>query len=197
MLATATRWAAVSLVMSLSAVAQTKAPQQSTADVPRFEDYLVTDIFHGTPAAPQLTTPTERLFRTRIRDGVTKGLGVMREGKEQPGPNFAGHYVVVQWNCGSPCNMMAIVDARSGIVYPPPIESEALLLPLLLFPVPSDSEHAVPLSSRVEFRQNSGLMIVKANPDPSKGRSNYIYYFLWKNDHWTLLLRVPMKEVTP
>jgi hypothetical protein len=40
-------------------------------------------------------------------------------------------------------------------------------------------------------------MIVKANPDPSKGRNNYTHYFLWKNDHWTLLLRVPMKEVTP
>jgi len=79
--------------------------------------------------------------------------------------------------------MIAIVDARSGIVYPP-IESEALLLPLLLFPVPGDSDHAVPLSARVEFRQNSGLM-------------NYTHYFLWKNDRWTLLLRVPMKEITP
>ena len=91
MFAAATRWSTVVLVMSLSAVAQTKAPTQSAVHVPRFEDYLVTDIFHGTPAAPQLTTPTERLFRTRIREGVTKGLGVMREGKEQLGPNFAGH----------------------------------------------------------------------------------------------------------
>ena len=93
--------------------------------------------------------------------------------------------------------MMAIVDARSGIVYPPPIESEPLLLPLLLFPVPGDSDHAVPLSAKVEFRQDSGLMIVKANPDPSKERINYTHYFLWENNQWTLLRRVPMKEVTP
>lgn len=195
MLASAARLSTVALVISLSAAAQTKAPNRDAVHVPRFEDYLVTDIFHGTPAAPQLTTPTERLFRTRIRDGVTKGLGVMREGKEQPGPNFAGQYIVVQWNCGSPCNMMAIVDARSGIVYPPPIETEALLLPLLLFPVPGDSDHAVPLSARVEFRQDSSLMIVKANPD--QGRSNYTHYFLWKNNRWTLLRQVLLTDTTP
>lgn len=195
MLASTIRWQMIALVMSLSAGAQTKTPKQTAIQVPRFEDYLVTDIFQSTPATPQLTTPTERLFRTRVREGVTKGLGVMREGKEQPGPNFAGHYIVVQWNCGSPCNMMAIVDAHSGIVYPPPIENEPLLLPLLLFPVPGDSDHAVPLSARVEFRQDSSLMIVKANPD--QGRSNYTHYFLWKNNHWTLLRRVLLTDTTP
>lgn len=122
---------------------------------------------------------------------------MIREGVTKAEPNFAGHYTVVRWNCGSPCNMMAIVDARSGIVYPPPIESEPLLLPPLLFPVPGDREHAVPLSAKVEFRQNSRLMTVQANPDPSKAGENYTHYFLWRNNHWSLLGRVPLKEVTP
>ncbi len=37
-----------------------------------------------------------------------------------PGPNFAGHFVIVRWGCGSPCLMAAIVDLRTGRVFPPP-----------------------------------------------------------------------------
>jgi hypothetical protein len=197
MLATAARWSTMVFVMSLSAAAQAKAPKQTAVHVPRFKDYLVTDIFHGTPVAPHLATPTERLFRTRIRDGVTKGLGVMREGKEQPGPNFAGHYIVIEWGCGSPCGMMAIVDALTGKVYTPPISPEGFMLPFLPVKVPGDPDAFVSWVAEVEFRLNSCLMIVKANPDPSKGRSNYTFYFLWKNDHWTLLRRVPLTDTTP
>jgi hypothetical protein len=190
MIASAKQWATVAIVTALSAAAQSQEPKQTVSPLPRFEDYPVTDIFHGIPASPLLVTPRERMYRTVIRQGVAKGIGVMRDGKEQAGPNFAGHYVVVLWNCGSPCNMMAIVDARSGIVYPPPIEREPWLLAPLLFPVPGGP-------AGVEFRQDSNLMIVRANPDPSKAHSNYTHYFLWKNDHWTLLLRIPLADATP
>lgn len=103
----------------------------------------MTEIFRGTPAAPILVTVDQRLFRTRIREGVAKGTGVLRDGKEQPGPNFAGHYIVVRWPCGSPCGMMAIVDAETGKFYSPPI-SEGFLLPPLPATVPSDPDHFVP-----------------------------------------------------
>ncbi len=137
------------------------------------------------------------MFRTRIRDGVAKGLGVMREGKEQPGPNFAGQYVVIEWGCGSECGRMAIVDALTGKVYSPPISSEGFILPLLPRKVSGDPDAFVPGVAEVEFRINSGLMIIEANPALSKGRINYTHYFLWQNNHWSLLRRVPMKEVTP
>jgi hypothetical protein len=197
MLARATKWATVAVLTALSATAQSQEAKQAVSPLPRFEDYLVTDIFRGVPAAPQLVTPRERMYRTVIRQGVAKGIGVMCDGKEQAGPNFAGHYIVVVWNCGVPCNMMAVVDARTGSVYPPPLESEPLLFPPLRLPIPGDADHAVPLSPRIEFRQNSSLMTVQANPDPSKARENYTHYFLWRNNHWTLLRRVLMKEVTP
>ena len=87
---------------------------------PRFEDYAVTEIFNGKPAPPLIETPLERMYRTRIREGVMKGWGVLRDGKEQPGPNFAGHYVIITWGCGSPCLMAAIVDLTNGHVFPPP-----------------------------------------------------------------------------
>src|SRR3569833_587195 len=31
--------------------------------------------------------------------------------------NFGGHYVFVEWGCGSPCEMSALVDVNSGIIY--------------------------------------------------------------------------------
>jgi hypothetical protein len=73
---------------------------QGTTQLPKFEDYLVKEFFNQTPHPQILTTPQQRLFRTRIREGVEKGWGVWINGewsKEQkgPGPNFAGRYVVI------------------------------------------------------------------------------------------------------
>ncbi len=69
---------------------------------PRFEDYRVSEVFNGQPSPPILATPEQRMFRTRITDGVSKGWGVLRDGREgsTPGPNFAGHYIAIQWGCG-------------------------------------------------------------------------------------------------
>lgn len=176
----------VLLIASVSTSAQSQRDRP-----PRFEDYRVKEIYSGTPAAPKILTPVQRSYRTRIREGVSKGWGVFRDGKEQPGPNFAGHYIIVQWACGSPCGMMAIVDAPTGKVYNPPI-SEGFLLPPLPAAVPGDPDQFVPWVAGVEFRQNSNLMIVRANPDPSKSSTNYTYYFLWEDNQWKLLRRIPM-----
>jgi hypothetical protein len=84
-----------------NAVAQRKRSQP-----PRFEDYRVGERFTGIPAAVDLRShPKARLFRTMLREGAKKG------------PNFAGHYTVVTWGCGSDCRMIAVVDARTGRVY--------------------------------------------------------------------------------
>src|ERR1700722_13939823 len=76
------------------------------AGTPRFEDYPVTELFTGTPATPILSTPKQRMYRTRIRNGVLKGEGVFGDGRtERPRPNFAGHYIVVEVMCGAPCTL--------------------------------------------------------------------------------------------
>lgn len=155
---------------------------------PRFEDYPVKEIFTGTPAAPILATPQERLYRARIREGVSKGLGVIRDGIEQPGPNFAGHYIIVSWYCGLPCELNAIVDAVTGRIYGPPF-SEGLALPVITRGGP---EHPQWEQAIVEFRLNSKLMILDANPGFPKDQIIYRHYFLWENNRWTLLRRTPL-----
>jgi hypothetical protein len=73
--------------------------------MPRFDDHPAGDTFTGTPAPVDLASAEgARRFRTVLREGAAQG------------PNFAGHYTVVQWGCGSPCQSFAIVDARTGRV---------------------------------------------------------------------------------
>ena len=90
---------------------------------------------------------------------------------------------------------MAIVDAATGKIHLPPI-SEGLFLPIIPPASPGDPDQCPPWGAAIlEFRPNSKLMIVKANPDPRHGRINYTHYFLWENDHWRLLSRVPLKPI--
>jgi hypothetical protein len=104
---------------------------QVHAQTPRFEDYSVTEVFRGTPADPILSEPWMRMYRTKLREGVSKGYGVSHysspnprdpgKKEEGPGPNFAGHYFVINWGCGSDCIQMVIVDGKTGRVHPPPL----------------------------------------------------------------------------
>src|SRR5262245_40247171 len=93
------------LLFLLCATARSQSPAP-----PRFEDYPATQSFTGRPAMPKLKAEVERsvgdVDRSAgevIRDGVQKGWGVRRDGKEQIGPNFAGNMIVIQWPCGAPC----------------------------------------------------------------------------------------------
>ena len=124
--------------------------------LPRFEDFPVTEIFKQTPAEPVLAAPEERRFRTVIRQGVSKGSGVEDgiTGEEVAvrGPNFAGHYAIVKWGCGSPCLMAAIVDLKSGTVYPPPFHDGS---GHSYFQVP----WAFPMEPPLAYRLDSRLLI--------------------------------------
>lgn len=69
---------------------------------------------------------------------------VITETCKKEGLNFAGHYCFVQWGCGSPCQMSAVVDMQTGIVY----EGETASL-------------------GYEFKKDSRMLIV--NPPDSTG----------------------------
>ncbi len=70
----------------------------------RFRDYRVKNIYHGEPAAPIITREF-RWFRTRIRQGAKSRV------------EFAGHYTIPRWGCGTECNGFVIVDSITGRVY--------------------------------------------------------------------------------
>src|SRR5258708_1932836 len=73
---------------------------------PVFADYPVATIYSGSAHAVDLASdPGARRFRTRLREGATSP------------PDFAGHYKVIQWGCGTSCQQTAIVDLVTGRVF--------------------------------------------------------------------------------
>ncbi len=77
-------------------VAQDKTPQ--------FKDYPVKTIYRG-KNAQILPSKDTRTFKTRLREALKEN------------PNFAGHYIVTTWGCGTGCQVGAIIDARTGKVH--------------------------------------------------------------------------------
>jgi hypothetical protein len=81
------------------------ATRAASTPLLRFEDYAVADTSLGRadPASVVFASADYgRMYGTRLRQGAAEG------------PNFAGHYTVVTWGCGTGCEIAAVVDARTG-----------------------------------------------------------------------------------
>ena len=81
---------------------QSPNPAEQTQNLPTFRKFRVAQIYRGKPARPIFKTKEELEFRTRIRQGAAKG------------PNFAGHYAVVEWGGGTGTGTFVLVDVKSG-----------------------------------------------------------------------------------
>ena len=176
------------IIAALGAEILNVSGQPKAKAAPRFEDYPAAEVFAGHAVHPNIVTSSQRRYRTRIREGVEKGWGVFRDGVEQkqPGPNFAGDIIFIQWGCGVPCLMAALVNARTGEVFNPPLAVDGTLaLPLLN--IGGDSGGRNP---ELEFRKNSRLMIVSATPNWFKGHPrSYRHYFVWESNRWILVYK--------
>jgi hypothetical protein len=71
-----------------------------------FEKYKVNEIYNGRIAKLDLSYYSDSPYdiRSTIRDHYNQ---IKKS-------NFAGHYILFSWGCGSPCQMNAIVDAITG-----------------------------------------------------------------------------------
>jgi hypothetical protein len=84
----------------------TGATASGQAPKPRFNDYRAGAPYAGPCAVPLLQRGTNAWqYRSQIRRIAAQK------------PNFAGHYSVGTWGCGSECLHYAIVDAQTGKVY--------------------------------------------------------------------------------
>jgi hypothetical protein len=179
------RFALVTTVLATGTLAVLGEPKPKAP--PRFEDYPAAETFVGEPVLPKIVRPSQRQYQTRIREGVEKGWGVYRDGvaQDKPGPNFAGNMIVIQWSCGAPCLMAALVNASTGEVYNPPLAVNGTLgLPLLVI---GDS---VGRNPELEFHKSSRLMIVSATPNWFKERRrSYRHYFAWESGQWVLVYK--------
>ncbi len=141
--------------------------------LPRFDGYAVTQVFHGKPALPKLDLERDRVFRTRIREGAANG------------PNFAGHYTIAAWGCGSFCVSFALVDAANGTVYAPPFSILGYGDPQQYEAEDSPSKNE---ANQLVFRLNSRLLVVKGCPED---KSCATYFYEWTGSRFKLIRKVP------
>lgn len=142
------------------------------AKLPTYQNYPVTQIYQGKNANLNIASnPAAKQYQTQLQQAA------------QQKPNFAGHYIITSWGCGTFCSTIAIVDATNGQVYMPQFDKEF------------DSNHLVGRSYETP-RVNSNLLIVKgqltklprSNPNALNGPFvDETVYYLWKNNKPVLL----------
>jgi hypothetical protein len=77
---------------------------QKQSLAPQFEDYPAGRIFAGKPPRVDVPPdfPQQEFFQLSIKDLVDGGV------------NFAGHYAVREWSCGTNCHWLLVLDMKTG-----------------------------------------------------------------------------------
>ncbi|HEY9403645.1 MAG TPA: hypothetical protein VIQ24_13355 [Pyrinomonadaceae bacterium] len=138
---------------------------------PRFDDYPVREVYRGRIAPVILDTKRARRFRSRLREDSRQGV------------NFAGHYTVVFWGCGTGCAQLAVVDAKTGRVYWPPVEYTDIP------PEPSQADPA----HHPNFRPGSKLLVLTRSHYDARG-SRTAYYYLFDKNRFRLLRQAEERD---
>jgi hypothetical protein len=132
-------------------------------DAPKPADFAVTEVFKGTPAAPKLTTPGQKTFKTEIRRWAARG------------PNFAGSFTLAAWGCGAGCIQIAVVDEKTGNVYEGPFGA---------LPKSTLCLEGTPENIGIGFQKDSALLVIKGCPD---FKDCGVYYYQWTGSAFKLL----------
>lgn len=88
-----------------------------------FDQFRASSALKGKTRLPEFNGRDKKYknYRTRIRNGLNEG------------PNFAGHYSVVQIGCGTGCSFAFIADNQTGQVFDFPRGGEDNMYMQLLF----------------------------------------------------------------
>jgi hypothetical protein len=166
----------IALVSCASWLALAQTTKTDATHIPRFEDFSVIEKWDQTRVSLRLTTPSERMFRTNLTHAA-KGP-----------PNFAGHYRITFWGCGSVCSAGALIDLHTGEVFQLPLAKadgrgwERWIMCTASFEGAND-----------EFHIDSRLMVVRCGLNYSDRTQKNIpdtHYFLWETDHFQQLLNI-------
>lgn len=110
---------------------------------PNFGDYPVRDVSDKRVEFIDVKShPKAKHFKTRLSKAIGKSA------------NFAGHFVVLTWGCGSFCQVVAMVDVNSGRVHFSPFSTslgaEFRLDSTLFVDSPKSAISELPASDRNE-----------------------------------------------
>jgi hypothetical protein len=144
---------------------------------PSFGEYA-TPVFKGRTAALKLTTPLARNYRTRLREGARRGL------------NFAGHYKLHTWSCGTGCLQTAFIDVKTGNVFFP-TELNGFIGCYY------ETETIESLEQALQFQKGSRLIVMSGYPYSERGKDEPkkgLYYYEWTGSDLKLIKFVEKNE---
>lgn len=159
------------LVLSVFVAAQDDFPDESVVyrkNSPGFFSYRE-PVYKGKPATVKINSRYSRVYRT-----------VLRESVKENGVNFAGHYTLATWGCGTNCNQMAVIDVKTGQTYFTP----GLLS--VVMGVPNQS------LDMTEFKPDSRLLKIVGR---TNGKDFGTWYYEWKNNKFKLVRAYKNQQV--
>lgn len=151
-------------------------PSDIPTDAPRFEDFPA-EAYSGRNAVPNLQSDaTTRMFRSRLAQWA----------KERP--NFAGHYILATWGCGTDCTQISIIDAKTGrIFHPAGVTTNVAVNVHHELLEGGDLWHA---SGAIKFRYDSRLLVLFGMPE-ERTKDRGISYYVWERNRLRLVRFVP------
>lgn len=135
-----------------------------------------------------LRSKDARMYRTNLRNAAKTGV------------NFAGHFVLTGWGCGTNCSVWAVIDARSGHVYFPN-EFAGVGFGFCDLPdhaMPADAPNLADDSSGPLFYKKDSRLVVLTGYtggglDNQKAKCG-VYYFEWTGASLRQLRLIPGKR---
>lgn len=154
---------------------------------PRFTRYLVPKERIAHPARPDLRGGDARLFRTRLREAA------------QEGPNFAGHYTIASWGCGTGCLNFAVIDLKTGRVAFDERMRSLTNARIAFSEDDADDRFAARLQAQyvfgvMLFRPDSALFVRLGQPNEDETRDG-IEYFRWTGTRFARLAFYPAAKL--
>ena len=157
-------------------------PSDVPKDAPRPQDYPAKP-YTGSNAAPDVSSdPRSRRYRTQLRGWATEK------------PNFAGHYIVATWNCGTGCTEIAIIDAINGKIFHPAgaRSNSSSDVDVDLLVDEGSSPRRADFGS-LRYSVDSRLLVLFGVPE-NRMENRGISYFVWENDVLKRIRLVPVKD---
>jgi len=139
--------------------------QESSGQAPAFSEFRVPK-YKSKPVPAKILTASDRQFRTKIRDGAKKG------------PNFAGHFTIITWGCGSGCLSFVVVDAATGKV--------SWKTPFRIIGIPYKGTQSGRQYDGIGYKADSGLLVADGCPEDSNDQCG-THYYEWRDRSFHLL----------
>ena len=155
------------------------ASDLADAKAPDFREYATTarEVV-STPKLDMQSNQIARKYQAVLRQEIAEGA------------NYAGHYRVAFWGCGSSCAMFAVIDLKTGTVITArefkSVSGVHLAADDFLPGTASDGWG-------VRYKKDSSLLVVLGAPDENESRAG-AYYFLIQGERLRLVHKTRVKR---